>query len=127
MIPSISKEELNAIFANNLKRLMNRDSVKAVDIANALKLSYMTVSDWVNGKSIPRMDKMEMLANYFSVSKAELIETNSLQNGKNSTLESSVKPQLRSVARLEEGDISPDEDKAILTYIKLLKEKGNGV
>lgn len=74
MIPRVSKEELNKIFAMNLNRLMEKKDVKAVDISNALGLSYMTVSDWVNGKSIPRMDKMEMLAYYFDVSKAELIE-----------------------------------------------------
>lgn len=74
MIPRVSKEELKAIFAKNLNRLMFDNNTKAIDIANTLDLPYMTVSDWVRGKSIPRMDKIEMLANYFDVSKAELIE-----------------------------------------------------
>jgi transcriptional regulator with XRE-family HTH domain len=44
------------------------------DISNALGISYFTITDWVKGKKYPRMDKVEMLANYFGVQKTELIE-----------------------------------------------------
>ena len=44
------------------------------DISQALNISYYTVSDWVNGKKYPRMDKVEMLANYFGILKSDLIE-----------------------------------------------------
>jgi transcriptional regulator with XRE-family HTH domain len=44
------------------------------DIAQALNISYFTVSDWVNGKKYPRMDKVEMLASYFGILKSDLIE-----------------------------------------------------
>ena len=44
------------------------------DIADALDLSYYTVSDWVNGKKYPRMDKVERLAQYFGLLKSDLIE-----------------------------------------------------
>jgi len=44
------------------------------DICNALGISYFTVSSWVNGTKYPRMDKVEMLAQYFGISKSDLIE-----------------------------------------------------
>ena len=44
------------------------------DIAQALNISYFTVTDWVNGKKYPRMDKVEMLASYFGILKSDLIE-----------------------------------------------------
>jgi repressor LexA len=44
------------------------------DISNALGISYYTVTDWVKGKKYPRMDKVEMLANYFGIQKSDLIE-----------------------------------------------------
>jgi transcriptional regulator with XRE-family HTH domain len=50
------------------------------DISEALKISYFTVSDWVNGKKYPRMDKVEMLANYFGIQKSDLIEDKEEQN-----------------------------------------------
>ena len=62
------------IFSKNLKRLMVLKNVNRKDIADVLGISYFTVSDWVNGKKYPRMDKVEMLANYFGVLKSELIE-----------------------------------------------------
>ena len=62
------------IFANNLKKQMKLKGVSRNDICNALGISYFTVSDWVNGKKYPRMDKVEMLANYFGIQKSDLIE-----------------------------------------------------
>ena len=45
-----------------------------MDISNALGFSYYTVTDWVKGKKMPRMDKVEMLASYFGILKSDLIE-----------------------------------------------------
>lgn len=62
------------IFASNLKKYMKFKDKSRNDISNALGISYFTVSDWVNGKKYPRMDKVEMLANYFGIQKSDLIE-----------------------------------------------------
>ncbi len=65
------------VFANNLRyqMLINRKTRK--DISDALGVSYFTVSDWVNGKKYPRMDKVELLASYFGIQKSDLIEVRS--------------------------------------------------
>lgn len=62
------------IFAYNLRKQMELNGKSRNDIAQALKISYFTVSDWVNGKKYPRMDKVEMLASYFGILKSDLIE-----------------------------------------------------
>ena len=62
------------VFATNLKRLMLDQHKSRKDVADVLGISYFTVSDWVNGKKYPRMDKVELLAKYFGVLKSELIE-----------------------------------------------------
>lgn len=62
------------VFASNLKKYMEVKGKSRNDISEALGISYFTVSDWVNGKKYPRMDKVEMLANYFGVQKSDLIE-----------------------------------------------------
>lgn len=62
------------VFASNLKRYMEVKGKSRNDISEALGISYFTVSDWVNGKKYPRMDKVEMLANYFGIQKSDLIE-----------------------------------------------------
>lgn len=62
------------VFAKNLKRQMILSGKSRRDISNALGISYFTISDWVKGKKYPRMDKVELLAQYFGILKSDLIE-----------------------------------------------------
>ncbi len=63
-----------SIFAKNLQRQMDIANKSRREVCAALGFSYYTFSDWVNGKKYPRMDKVEMLANYFGILKSDLIE-----------------------------------------------------
>lgn len=63
-----------SIFAKNLKRQMELKGKSRRDVCAALGFSYYTFSDWVNGKKYPRMDKVELLADYFGILKSDLIE-----------------------------------------------------
>lgn len=68
------KEKLKKIFSTNLKRYMKLRGKSRNDICDDLGFNYFTVSDWVNGKKYPRMDKIETLAKYFGVLISDLIE-----------------------------------------------------
>ena len=43
-------------------------------ICDDLGFKYTTFTDWVNGNKYPRIDKIEILANYFGIKKSDLIE-----------------------------------------------------
>ena len=60
--------------AKNIKRLMKEKGKDRNDVCKDLGFKYTTFTDWVNGNTYPRIDKIEMMANYFGVSKAELVE-----------------------------------------------------
>lgn len=62
------------VLANNLKYYMDKYNVSRNDLVDDLDIAYMTVSDWVNAKTYPRIDKIEMLARYFQIEKSDLIE-----------------------------------------------------
>lgn len=62
------------IMAKNIKRLMALHRKERSDICKDLGFKYTTFTDWINGKTYPRIDKIEMMANYFGVSKSELVE-----------------------------------------------------
>ena len=62
------------IFSSNLKRKMEEEGKSRKDICDALGYSYYTVTDWVKGKKMPRMDKVEKLAKYFNCLISDLIE-----------------------------------------------------
>ena len=60
--------------SNNLKRYLRINKVSRTQLSESLGISYSTISDWVNGKSYPRIDKIEMMANYFGINKSDLVE-----------------------------------------------------
>ncbi len=62
------------IFAENLTRYVERSGKTQKEIAEYLGVPYSTFNEWTKGKKYPRMDKVEMLANYFSILKSDLIE-----------------------------------------------------
>lgn len=62
------------IFSKNLKHYMELNKKDRNDICNLLGFKYSTFSDWYNGNKYPRIDKIEILANYFHIEKSDLIE-----------------------------------------------------
>ena len=62
------------IMAKNIKKYMNLHNKTRNDICNDLYISYTTFADWVNAKTYPRIDKIELLANYFNIEKSDLVE-----------------------------------------------------
>lgn len=64
----------NAVFARNLRKYMERSGKTQRDMAEIVGVSSATMSDWLNEKKYPRIDKIEILANYFQILKSDLIE-----------------------------------------------------
>ena len=62
------------VLSKNLKKYISKSGKDRSTIAEELDLSYSTLTDWVNGKKYPRINNIEKLADYFNVSKMDLIE-----------------------------------------------------
>lgn len=87
------------IFADNLKKHMKLNGKSRREVCEALGFSYFTFSDWVNGKKYPRMDKVEMLANYFGIKKSDLIERKTTPEGqKNNDIMADIIVRMRTDA-----------------------------
>lgn len=67
------------IMAQNIKLQMAQNNVNATELCKALGIKQNTFSDWVNAKTYPRIDKIELMANYFGISKADLCATFSVK------------------------------------------------
>ena len=61
-------------FAYNLKRLRKIYGVSQIKLGKDLNFAKSTVCGWENGASIPSLDTIVKLAEYFRVNIAELIE-----------------------------------------------------
>ena len=69
------------VFAENLKYYMEKHSIDRNKLCSDLNFKYMTVSDWINAKTYPRIDKIEILSNYFGIRKSNLVEKNHNEKG----------------------------------------------
>ena len=71
------------IMAKNIQYYMDKYDKTRQEMCEALGVKYTTFTDWVKGNSYPRIDKIELMANYFGISKADLVEDhNDLQQAK---------------------------------------------
>lgn len=70
----MSDTEFKVIFAKNLNHLLDVRGETQADIMRLLGVSKSTVSSWCTAEKMPRMDKVEALANHFGVMKSDLIE-----------------------------------------------------
>lgn len=62
------------IMANNIKKFLASSEKTQKELCQSLGFKESTFSDWVNAKTYPRIDKIEMMANYFGITKADLVE-----------------------------------------------------
>ena len=62
------------VFASNLKRYMDMHGKNQKDMAEIVGVSTATFSDYINAKKYPRIDKIDILADYFGILKSDLIE-----------------------------------------------------
>ncbi len=60
--------------ARNIQYYMDLYNKSRQDMCDALGIKYTTFTDWVKGNAYPRIDKIEMMANFFGVTKADLVE-----------------------------------------------------
>ena len=62
------------IFAKNLAYYLERSGRDQKEVAEIVGVAPSTFNEWMRAKKYPRIDKIEMLANYFGILKSDLIE-----------------------------------------------------
>lgn len=118
------------IMAKNIQRLMEKYGKDRVDVCKDLGISYTTFTDWVKGNTYPRIDKIEMLARYFHVTKADLVEDSSpeyYENNDTTAIAQQIfdNPELR-VLFDAARDADPEDLKTTYDMLMALKRKERG-
>ncbi len=62
------------IFSKNLRYYIERTGKDRRELAEIWGFPYSTVTEWVNGRKYPRIDRIEIMADYFGILKSDLIE-----------------------------------------------------
>lgn len=62
------------ILSKNLKYYIEKSGKDRRELAEIWGFPYSTVSEWINGNKYPRIDRIEIMADYFGILKSDLIE-----------------------------------------------------
>lgn len=118
-------------FASNLRQAMIRKGYqpKPSVLEREFNLNYLgqpitpqTASQWLNGKIIPRLDKLRVLSTIFSIDLSDLVPLDSLQK-----LQAG---ELRRIGTPEEfrwESVATQQDKAIFNHFLALPEPQRNV
>lgn len=68
------------VMAANIKHYMAVKGVNAKELSKALNVPYTTVLSWTKAEYYPRIDKIEMMSDYFGILKSDLIEDKQKQS-----------------------------------------------
>nr|DAO02748.1 MAG TPA: Repressor protein CI [Caudoviricetes sp.] len=70
----MSDEAQKRIFSKNLRRLLEESGKTQKELAEAIGESQQVVNTWAIGRSIPRMGRVQKLADFFGVEKSVLVD-----------------------------------------------------
>ncbi len=70
----MTEKSFNAIFAKNLRNLLEINSMTQKELAKRLSVGTSSVSSWCRGEKSPRMDKVDAICKIFNCTRADLME-----------------------------------------------------
>ena len=120
-----------AIMSKNLKYYIERSGKERKELAEIWGFPYSTVTEWVNGKKYPRIDRIEIMAEYFGVMKSDLIEERTTEHRemqqKNSTL-ADITVRMRTDEKFFSlvvglNELNPEELESIMQFVTVLRKE----
>lgn len=128
--------EQKQIFAKNLLTLLEKNGKTQREVADSISVSPQTFNTWCQGIALPRMGKIQKLADYFNVDKTFLIDQKPITETPNEPYylndetrqiaqEAFENPELRTLFHVAR-DIPPERLKAHIEFMKSLKAQEKG-
>lgn len=125
----MSEDMQKTIFSRNLNSYIHRSGKTQLEIATKIGVSPQTFNTWCKGIAIPRMGKVQALADYFHINKSDLIEDKSKQdeqsyytNPETQKIAQEIfdNPDLKMLFDTTK-DCSPEDMKKVISMIKIFK------
>lgn len=93
------------VLSKNLRYYMESRGKNQKEMAEIVGVSAPTMNDWLKGKKYPRIDKIEILANYFGILKSDLIEDRKEQPTDNDGLSEKQKAFFDKVMQMSDAEL----------------------
>lgn len=71
--PLLLTDENKEIIGKNIMKYMRKKNISLCRLADELDISEHSLSSWLHAKTYPKIEYIEMMANYFGISKETLI------------------------------------------------------
>lgn len=111
------------VMAANIKRFMREKNVNAKELSRAIEVPYTTVLSWIKAEYYPRIDKIELMSDYFGCLKSDLIEGENKKEARQimiDELKCLTAAQRELIAFAE--SIPEDKAERVLSMMKLMLE-----
>ena len=107
------------IMSANINRLLEEKGKTRKEACEDMGIGYSTFTEWANGRKYPRIDKIEIMANYFGVQKSDLIENKSVKH------KTPLKPKHRQLwlSTFHNEEFTDEEFADIISYAKFVLSK----
>lgn len=124
----MSEDFQKRLFARNLAYYVNLSGKSQKEIADRLGISPQVLNTWVRGVALPRMGKVQLLADYFGIQKSDLIEDKG-QSDRFQPLTAAELDHMREYRRLDETDQNRIDERisVLLESDKYRKKDGSGI
>lgn len=80
------------------EKLLTEKKVKPIDVSRATGISASTLSDWKKGKSTPKADKLQKIADYFNISLEYLTTGKEKDNNLDSNFDNEIMQIAKKIA-----------------------------
>lgn len=127
----MSDEEQKSVFAKNLNRYLSLSGKTQKEVADDIGVIPSTFNTWCQGIALPRMGKVQALADYFGINKTDLIDDKCEKSNETYYLNDETRqiaqevfenPELRTLFKVAR-DIPPERLKAHIDFMKSLKDQ----
>jgi transcriptional regulator with XRE-family HTH domain len=117
-------EEQKRIFSKNLNHFISTSGKQQKEIAKDLNISPTTFNTWCVGKVIPPMAKLQRIAEYFNITKYDLLENSDYEPQLNKRDQNDISKRLeamlselesRQTALMFSGEPLDEETRELLT------------
>ena len=102
--------------AENIRRIRTQHDMTQEEFGKVAAVSAMAVSQWENGRAVPRMGAVQRIADYFNISKGEVIDEEAggavLPSGAIPVVASSATVPLLTLGRVHAGLLADEEEVA---------------
>ena len=100
--------------AENIRRIRTQHDMTQEEFGKVAAVSAMAVSQWENGRAVPRMGAVQRIADYFNISKGEVIDEGTdgvvLPSGAIPVVASSATVPLLTLGRVHAGALADEEE-----------------